>query len=119
MSGIGILSSSGDLGGDRLGGAVSSRTMPRLKSSLAVTAKLVLTGGILLFVLRQVDLAALRETFARMNWALLALGLLQMLVIPFLGGVRWQLVLSAMGARNRIWPLSRLFWIDEEFIDAA
>jgi glycosyltransferase 2 family protein len=111
VSGIGALSSSSDLRDDRIGGAASAKTMPHLRSSVAFAAKIVLTGGMLLFVLRQVDLAALRGTFAGMDWALLALGLLQMLVIPFLGGVRWQLVLSAMKAKGRIWPLSRLFWI--------
>jgi uncharacterized membrane protein YbhN (UPF0104 family) len=85
--------------------------MARLKPLLAFAVKLVLTGGMLLFVLRQVDLAALRGTLAGMDRALLALGLLQMLVIPFLGGVRWQLVLFAMNSEGRIWPLSRLFWI--------
>jgi uncharacterized membrane protein YbhN (UPF0104 family) len=85
--------------------------MARLKSLLAFGVKLALTGGMLLFVLRQVDLAALRGTLAGMDWALLAFGLLQMLIFPFLGGVRWKLVLSAMKAKGRIWPLSRLFWI--------
>jgi uncharacterized membrane protein YbhN (UPF0104 family) len=85
--------------------------MARLKSLLAFAVKLVLTGGILLFVLRQVDLAALRATLAGMDWALLIAGLLQMLIIPFLGGIRWQLVLLGMKAQGRIWPLSRLFWI--------
>ena len=65
----------------------------------------------LLFVLRQVDLAALSGTLAAMNLGLLAAGLLQMLVVPFLGGWRWKLVLSAMRTEGRIWPLSRLFWI--------
>jgi uncharacterized membrane protein YbhN (UPF0104 family) len=34
-----------------------------------------------------------------------------MLLIPFLGGIRWQLVLAAMKTKGRVWPLSRLFWI--------
>jgi uncharacterized membrane protein YbhN (UPF0104 family) len=76
----------------------------------------MLTVGMLLFVLRQVDLAALRGTLAAMDRALLALGLLQMLIIPFLGGVRWQLVLFATKAGGRNWPLSRLFWISMLFI---
>ena len=46
-----------------------------------------------------------------MDWALLGAGVLQMLLVPFLGGWRWKLVLSAMRAEGRIWPLSRLFWI--------
>jgi glycosyltransferase 2 family protein len=85
--------------------------MARLKSLAVFGLKLALTGGILWFVLRQVDVTALRGTFAGMNWALLALGLLQMLIIPFLGGVRWKLVLAALRAEGRIWPLSGLFWI--------
>jgi uncharacterized protein (TIRG00374 family) len=89
--------------------------MARLKSLAAFAVKLVLTGGILLFVLRQVDLAALRGSFAAMNWPLLAVGLLQMLIIPFLGGVRWKLVLAAMRAEGHTWPLSRLFWISMLF----
>jgi uncharacterized membrane protein YbhN (UPF0104 family) len=85
--------------------------MARLKSPAIFGVKLVLTGSMLWFVLRQINIAALRTTFAAMDWALLGAGVLQMLVVPFLGGWRWKLVLSAIRARGRIWPLSRLFWI--------
>jgi glycosyltransferase 2 family protein len=105
------LSSLSDLRSDRVDAAASAKVMARLKSLAAFVVKLVLTGGTLLFVLRQVDLAALRGTFAGMDLALLAAGLLQMLVIPVLGGLRWKLVLAAMRSEGRIWPLSRLFWI--------
>jgi uncharacterized membrane protein YbhN (UPF0104 family) len=100
-----------NLQSDRVDAAASAKAMARLKSLLAFAVKLALTGGMLWFVLRQVDLAALRGTLAGMDRALLTLGLLQMLIIPFLGGVRWQLVLFAMNSEGRIWPLSRLFWI--------
>jgi glycosyltransferase 2 family protein len=100
-----------DLRSDRVDAAASAKAVARLKSLAAFGVKLVLTGGMLWFVLRQVDLAALRGTFAAMDWALLAAGVLQMLIVPFLGGWRWKLVLAAMRAEGRIWPLSRLFWI--------
>ncbi len=113
--GVGTLSSLSDLRSDRISAVASAKTVARLKSSLAFAAKIVLTAGMLLFVLRQVDLAAMRSTLAGLHWTLLAAGLLQMLVIPLLGGLRWQLVLSAMKAPGRIWPLSRLFWISMLF----
>jgi hypothetical protein len=72
-----------DLPTDRVGPAASTNNTSRLKSVLVLPAKLVLTGGMLLFVLRQVDLASLRGTFARMDWALLSAGLLQLLMTPF------------------------------------
>jgi hypothetical protein len=40
-----------------------------------------------------------------MDRALLALGLLQMLIIPVLGSVRWQLVLFATKAEDDICQL--------------
>jgi uncharacterized membrane protein YbhN (UPF0104 family) len=105
------LSSLSDLRSDRVDAVASPKVMTRLKSLTAFAAKLLFTGGMLWLVLRQVDIAALRATFAAMNWALLGAGVLQMLLVPFLGGWRWKLVLSAMRAEGRIWPLSRLFWI--------
>jgi uncharacterized protein (TIRG00374 family) len=104
-----------DLRSDRVDAAASAKLRARVKSLTMFAAKLVLTGGILLFVLRQVDPAALGESFAAMNWALLAAGLLQMLIIPLLGGLRWKLVVVALRAEGRTWPLSRLFWISMLF----
>jgi uncharacterized membrane protein YbhN (UPF0104 family) len=101
-----------DLRSDRVDAAASAKLRARVKSLTMFAAKLVLTGGILLFVLRQVDPAALGESFAAMNWALLAAGLLQMLIIPLL---RWKLVVVALRAEGRTWPLSRLFWISMLF----
>lgn len=89
--------------------------MARLKSLTGFGVKLALTGGILWFVLQLVDLAAMRASFAAMNWAVLGAALLQMLIIPLLGGVRWKLVLVAMRAKGHTWPLSRLFWISMLF----
>jgi hypothetical protein len=85
-----------DLRSERADVAGSAKVVARLKSLAVFAVKLVFSGGMLLFVLRQVDLTALRETFVAMNWALLAAGLLQMLIIPLLGGVRWKFVLVAM-----------------------
>lgn len=105
------MSSLSDLRSDRVDATASARAAARCKSFAIFGVKIVLTGGMLLFVLRQVDLAALRGTLAAMDWGLLAAGFLQMLLVPFLGGWRWKLVLAAMRAKRPIWPLSRLFWI--------
>jgi uncharacterized membrane protein YbhN (UPF0104 family) len=91
--------------------ASAAKGLNRLKPIATFAIKFFLTAGMLLLVLRQVDLAELGTTLRAMDWALLATGLLQMLVVPFLGSVRWQLVLFAMKEKGRIWPLSRLFWI--------
>ena len=61
------MSSLSDLRTDRVDAAASAKLRARVKSLTMFAAKLVLTGGILLFVLRQVDLAALGESFAAMN----------------------------------------------------
>ncbi len=104
-----------DLRSDRVDATASASALARLKSLAIFGLKFAFTGGILWFVLRQVDISALRANFAAMNWLLLAAGLLQMLIIPFLGGVRWKLVLVAMRAQGHTWPLSRLFWISMLF----
>lgn len=109
------LSSLSDLRSQLVDAAASAKAMARLKSLTGFGVKLALTGGILWFVLQLVDLAAMRASFAAMNWAVLGAALLQMLIIPLLGGVRWKLVLVAMRAKGHTWPLSRLFWISMLF----
>ena len=59
-------------------------------------------------MLRQVDVVALRGTFAAMNWALLAVSVLQMLIVLVLGVASW--FWPPCGRRPDL-AAHRLFWI--------
>jgi hypothetical protein len=51
----------------------------------------------------------------RVNPSLLGLALLQSFAIPFLGGMRWRLVLRAIGGEMHFLASTRLFWIGMVF----
>ncbi|WP_170296041.1 lysylphosphatidylglycerol synthase transmembrane domain-containing protein [Azospirillum brasilense] len=97
--------------GETMGGAPDAPSASRPLQRAFVALKVAVTAGILFVVAKQVDLAALGKSFASVDPGLLAVAMLHLLLIPVLGGVRWKLILEAMGQRFRVGALTRVFWV--------
>ncbi|MBQ0823536.1 flippase-like domain-containing protein [Microvirga sp. HBU67558] len=83
----------------------------RRSKSFLVLAKVVVSTAILIFLGRNLEIAAIERTFRTMTVEMFGLCLLQLLLIPVLGAIRWKIVLSRLGYALRLRPLGRIFWI--------
>jgi glycosyltransferase 2 family protein len=85
------------------------------KSSAWIFAKVAITAACLYFAVRKIDLPAFHDEFRQLKWPWLCLALGQFLLIPFLGGRRWGIVLNSLGGAMRAGASIRLFWIGMAF----
>lgn len=81
------------------------------KAWLALLLKALISAFLLWLVARQMDLKAFALDMSTLHVGWLVGGILQMLLIPFLGGVRWQVVARAIGSSTGKMHLTRIFWI--------
>jgi uncharacterized membrane protein YbhN (UPF0104 family) len=83
----------------------------KIKSGGWFLAKAAVSIAFLFYATRKIDLTSFTQDVRALNPGWLFLGLVQLLLIPILGGARWRLVLNTLG--SSVSPLSsiRLFWI--------
>jgi uncharacterized protein (TIRG00374 family) len=77
--------------------------------------KIMVSIALLYIAIRNTSLRSLGTDMSQANRSLLALALLQSFAIPFLGGMRWRLVLRAIGSQLPFLASTRLFWIGMVF----
>jgi glycosyltransferase 2 family protein len=85
------------------------------KSSAWIFAKVAITIACLYFAMRKIDFPAFHDEFRRLKWPWLCLAMGQFLLIPFLGGRRWRIVLNSLGGAMSAGTSTRLFWIGMAF----
>ena len=78
---------------------------------LWVALKFAITGVILAYVAGQVDLHAVGGTLKSVSLSHLTLSICFLLLVPLLGGIRWWMVLKAIGRPDSLAPLTALFWV--------
>jgi uncharacterized membrane protein YbhN (UPF0104 family) len=83
----------------------------KLKAGSWFIAKAVLSVAFLFYVTRKIDLSAFAQDVRTLNPWWLALGLIQLFLIPILGGARWRLVLDRLGSSISPASSTRFFWI--------
>jgi uncharacterized protein (TIRG00374 family) len=84
---------------------------PRRLSWFWIALKFVVTGIILVYIASRVDLRAVGENLKSVSIPILTLSIGFLLLIPFLGGARWWMVLRAIGRPDSFAPLAALFWV--------
>jgi uncharacterized membrane protein YbhN (UPF0104 family) len=77
---------------------------------LWMTLKFAVTGTLLALVLQRVNLAAVLAHVRSASPAMLAAATGLFLLSPLLGGLRWWLVIGAMGSRVRVVPVTISYW---------
>src|SRR6266481_3475195 len=85
------------------------------KTSAWIIAKVAITVACLYFAIRKIDFPAFHDEFRHIKWPWLCLAMGQFLLIPFLGGQRWRIVLNSLGGAMRTGAIIRLFWIGMAF----
>lgn len=89
-----------------------------MKKWLAIGLKTAVSGGLIWYLVANVDVVAVRAHVATVDIGLLVLsGLVVLLQFP-IGGIRWNSVLQALGARIANWLAARLFYIGMFFNQA-
>jgi uncharacterized protein (TIRG00374 family) len=83
----------------------------KLKSGGWFLAKAALSIAFLFYATRKIDLSSFAHDIRTLNPPWLLGGLIQLSLIPVLGGARWRLVLSTLGSKIGIWSSTRLFWV--------
>lgn len=77
--------------------------------------KLFVSAGILVYLISSLDLTALRKPASRIDWSLVFLSVLQMSFIAPLGGLRWRIVMCALGHDKPLTRLTGMFWLGMTF----
>ncbi len=77
--------------------------------------KALISAAALFYVAHNVDWAPALEALRSARGWFLVLTVTQMLLIPLLGGVRWQLVLRLLGQAASLPSLTRMFWVGMAF----
>ena len=80
-----------------------------------IFAKTAITAACLYFAIRKIDFPAFHDEFRHIKWPWLCLAMGQLLLIPFLGGRRWRIVLNSLGGAMRAGSSIRFFWIGMAF----
>jgi uncharacterized membrane protein YbhN (UPF0104 family) len=70
-----------------------------------------MTGVILLYVAGRVDLREVSGNLKSVSLPFLGLSIGVLLLVPLLGGIRWWMVLKAIGRPDSLAPLAALFWV--------
>jgi uncharacterized membrane protein YbhN (UPF0104 family) len=70
---------------------------------------------ILVLLMRNLDVHLVWSTLKRINGEMFGLCILQLMLIPLLGALRWKIVLSCFGYRSKLHSLGRIFWIGMAF----
>jgi uncharacterized membrane protein YbhN (UPF0104 family) len=83
----------------------------RLRPRMWILLKVAITATILAAVLRQADVAGLGQTLKTVSPSLIALTVGFLVLSPLLGGLRWWMVLRAIGVRESAGHLSACYWI--------
>ncbi len=74
-------------------------------------AKAAISAAFLYFVLHRIDLRSISDDLRSLRPFWVCMALLQLCLIPALGGARWKLVLQALGLSFKFVSATRLFWI--------
>jgi glycosyltransferase 2 family protein len=82
----------------------------KLKANLLFFVKFLVSSAILWFALRQIDMKAFTIDMRQVRPWWLTVAVLQVLLIPPLGGARWMVVLRALGYGSGLAALTRAFW---------
>src|ERR1700719_4326493 len=85
------------------------------KTRAWMIGKVAITVACLYFAIRKIDFAAFHDEFRHLKWPWLCLAMGQFLLIPFLGGRRWRIVLNSLGGAMHAGSSIRLFWIGMAF----
>src|SRR6266481_5466998 len=85
------------------------------KTSAWIIAKTAITAACLYFAIRKIDFPAFHDEFRHIKWPWLCLAMGQLLLIPFLGGRRWRIVLNSLGGALHAGSSIRFFWIGMAF----
>lgn len=89
-----------------------------MKKWLAIGLKAAVSGGLIWYLVANVDAAAVRSHVATVDIGMLVLsGFVLLLQFP-IGGLRWNSVLQALGGRIPNWLAARLFYIGMFFSQA-
>ena len=86
--------------------SMSSRISPRMK----LAAKAAVSLALLAYLGRNIGGAESIAVVRSVDNAFLVPCLVQMLLIPLLGGLRWQIILNGLGRRQPLTPLIWMFW---------
>src|SRR5882672_1004992 len=70
------------------------------------------------YLVAKIDFASSLETLRNAAPALLAASLAQLLILPFLGALRWIVILRTLGSELRFAPALRFVWIGIFFSQA-
>jgi uncharacterized membrane protein YbhN (UPF0104 family) len=87
----------------------------KVKAGAQLLAKSSVTIAVLWIAARHIDLHAFTGDLRGLHPYWLWMALIQLLLIPPLGGVRWWVVLNGLGNALRIALLTRIFWIGMVF----
>jgi glycosyltransferase 2 family protein len=94
------------------------RNAPFLRRALRYLlpfGKALVSLAALIYIAQGIDRTAIVEAVRSTRGWFLILALAQMILIPILGGIRWQLILKRLGWPMSLQPLTRLFWVGMAF----
>lgn len=87
----------------------------RARRYLLPLGKALVSLAALIYIGQGIDRTAIVEAVRSTHGWFLILALSQMILIPILGGIRWQLILKRLGWPMSLQPLTRLFWVGMAF----
>lgn len=84
-------------------------------SALKLCIKLLVSGGLLTFLLFRAELDTIWEAFKSAEWVLVAMAFMLFYVHFLLGGLRWRLLARLHGADPTVWYLMKSFMVANFF----
>jgi glycosyltransferase 2 family protein len=87
----------------------------RARRYLLPLGKAMVSLAALIYIAQGIDRTAIVDAVRSTHGWFLILALSQMILIPILGGIRWQLILKRLGWPMSLQPLTRLFWVGMAF----
>lgn len=76
-----------------------------------IVTKIAVSSALLWYLSRMVDFGAIGKALSALDVGIFVIGLLHLLLVPLLGGLRWGTVLSAFKTPQRLLVLVELSWI--------